>query len=298
MGNLKGGYFLEHLEQLGIEPYEKAIALLRRLRTEEIKTAVVSSSTNCSAVLAAAGIDQLFDVQVDGTDVTRLKLQGKPTPDAFLEAARRLGVEPSRAIVMEDSIAGVEAGRSGRFRLVIGVDRSGQWQRLRDAGADAVVTDLAQVQVSEEPPSTWSLVFDEFSPPQEGIRESLCTLGNGYFATRGAAAWSVTDAAHYPGTYLAGGYNRLRTDIAGRVVENEDLVNFPNWLALDLRIGGEEWFDVRSVKLLSYRQELDLRRGMLLRSISFEDSQGHSQGASSCLDVRNAFGVIGIVTDC
>lgn len=274
LGNLKGEYFLEHLEQHGVESYEKAVALLRTLRTEEIKTAVVSSSTNCSAVLAAAGIVQLFDVQVDGTDVTRLKLQGKPAPDAFLEAARRLGVEPSRTIVVEDAIAGVEAGRSGRFGLVIGIDRKGQGQALRDAGADAVVTDLAQIQVSEEPPSTWSLVFDEFNPAQEGIRESLCTLGNGYFATRGAAAWSVTDAAHYPGTYLSGGYNRLRTAIAGRMVENEDLVNFANWLALDFRIDGEEWFDLRSVKLLSYRQELDLRRGMLLRSINFEDSQG------------------------
>jgi len=282
LGNLKGGYFLQHLKQHGVEPYETAIELLRTLRTQEIRTAVVSSSTNCTAVLVAAGIVQLFDAQVDGTDVTRLKLQGKPAPDAFLEAARRLGVEPSRAIVVEDAIAGVAAGRSGRFGLVIGVDRSGHGQALRDAGADAVVTDLAQVQVSEEPPSAWSLVFDDFNPAQEGIRESLCTLGNGYFATRGAAAWSVTDAVHYPGTYLAGGYNRLRTDIAGRVVENEDLVNFSNWLALDFCIDGEEWFDVRSVKLLSYRQELDLRRGMLLRSISFE----HGQGRHSTLKER------------
>ena len=85
---------------------------------------------------------------------------------------------------------------------------------------------------------------------------------------------AVADDIHYPGTYLAGGYNRLRTDIAGRVVENEDLVNFPNWLALEFRIADQDWFDARTVKLLSYRQELDLRRGMLLRSISFEDGQG------------------------
>ena len=82
------------------------------------------------------------------------------------------------------------------------------------------------------------MVFEGFDPAQEGIREALCSLGNGYFATRGAAAGAVADDVHYPGTYLAGGYNRLRTDIAGRVVENEDLVNFPNWLALEFRIAG------------------------------------------------------------
>ena len=274
LGNLKDRYFLEHLEQHGVEPYEAAIALVRTLRAQEIKTAVVSSSNNCAAVLEAAGIAQLFDARVDGTDITRLELKGKPAPDAFLEAARRLGAEPSRAVVVEDAIAGVEAGRAGRFGCVIGVDRSGQAQALREAGADVVVTDLAQVQVAAEPPSAWSLVFEGFDPAQEGIREALCTLGNGYFATRGAAAGAVADDIHYPGTYLAGGYNRLRTDIAGRVVENEDLVNFPNWLALEFRIAEQDWFDARTVKLLSYRQELDLRRGMLLRSISFEDGQG------------------------
>ncbi|MDA1275549.1 MAG: beta-phosphoglucomutase family hydrolase [Verrucomicrobia bacterium] len=274
LGKLKDRYFLEHLEQHGIEPYETAIALVRKLRAEEIKTAVVSSSNNCAAVLDAAGIAQLFEARVDGKEVTRLELKGKPAPDAFLEAARRLGVEPSRAVVVEDAIAGVQAGHSGQFGCVIGVDHRGHTKALHDAGADVVVTDLAQVGVAVEPPSAWSLVFEGFDPAQEGIRETLCTLGNGYSATRGAAAGAVADDIHYPGTYLAGGYNRLRTDIAGRVVENEDLVNFPNWLALEFRIAEQDWFDARAVKLLSYRQELDLRRGVLLRSVSFEDGQG------------------------
>ncbi len=273
LGNLKDRYFLRHMEQYGIELYEESIALVRTLRAEKIKTAVVSSSNNCAAVLEAAGIAQLFDARVDGTDVTRLELEGKPAPDAFLEAARRVGAAPSRAVVVEDAIVGVEAGRAGRFGCVIGVDRGGRAQALRDAGADVVVTDLAQVRVGVEPPSAWSLVFEGFDPAQEGIREALCTLGNGYFATRGATAGAVADDVHYPGTYLAGGYNRLRTDIAGRVVENEDLVNFPNWLALDFRIADGVWFDARTVKLLSYRQELDLRRGLLLREIRFEDGQ-------------------------
>jgi trehalose/maltose hydrolase-like predicted phosphorylase len=234
----------------------------------------VSSSNNCAAVLEAAEISQLFDARVDGTDLTRLELKGKPAPDAFLEAARRLGTEPSRAVVVEDAIAGVEAGHVGRFGLVIGVDRSSQSRALRRAGADAVVTDLAQVQVAVEPPSAWSLVYEAFDPAREGMREALCALGNGYFATRGTAAWARADGIHYPGTYLAGGYNRLHTNIAGRLVENEDLVNLPNWLALELSIADEDWFDERRVKLLSYRQELDLRRGMLLRSLTFEDGRG------------------------
>ncbi|HEX6297535.1 MAG TPA: beta-phosphoglucomutase family hydrolase [Burkholderiales bacterium] len=274
LGKSKDRYFLQRLEQNGVEPYEAAVALVRNLRAQAVKTAVVSSSNNCAAVLEAAGITRLFDARVDGTDITRLELEGKPAPDAFLEAARRLGVEASRAVVVEDAIAGVEAGRAGRFGCVIGVDRSGHAQALRDAGADVVVTGLAQVRVSGEPPSAWSLVFEGFDPAQEGIREALCTLGNGYFATRGAAAGAVADGIHYPGTYLAGGYNQLRTDVAGRIIENEDLVNCPNWLALEFRTAGQDWFDARTVKLLSYRQELDLRRGMLLRSISFEDGQG------------------------
>ena len=274
LGKLKDQYFLQHLEQHGVELYEASIALVRKLRAQEIKTAVVSSSNNCAAVLEAADIAQLFDTRVDGTDVTRLELKGKPAPDAFLEAARRLGVEPARAVVVEDAIAGVEAGRAGRFGCVIGVDRRGHSSALREAGADIVVTDMGQVQVAEEPASAWSLVFEDFDPAHEGIREALCTLGNGYFATRGAAAGAVADDIHYPGTYLACGYNRLRTDIAGRVVENEDLVNFPNWLALGLRIADQDWFDARAVTILSYRQELDLRHDMLLRHISFEDVQG------------------------
>ncbi|HEY7557449.1 MAG TPA: beta-phosphoglucomutase family hydrolase [Candidatus Binatia bacterium] len=274
LGDLKDQYFTEQLEQRGVEPYEAAIDLVRALRAQEIKTAVVSSSNNCAAVLEAARIAQLFDARVDGIEITRLALKGKPAPDAFLEAARRLKVEPARAVVVEDAIAGVEAGRAGRFGCVIGVDRGGQSQALREAGADVVVTSLAQVKIATEPPSAWSLVYEGFDPAREGIREALCALGNGFFATRAAMSWSMADDVHYPGTYLACGYNRLRTEIAGWVVENEDLVNFPNWLALDFRIADEDWFGLRTVSILSYRQELDLRRGMLFRSLRFEDRQG------------------------
>ncbi|HEX6994475.1 MAG TPA: beta-phosphoglucomutase family hydrolase [Gammaproteobacteria bacterium] len=274
LGRRKDRYFLEQLARRGVETFRSSIELVRTLRDHDVKTAVVSSSRNCKAVLDAAGIGELFDARVDGLDLERHGLEGKPAPDAFLEAARRLDVEPERAVVVEDALAGVAAGRAGGFGLVVGVDRAGRSQALRDAGADAVVHDLCQVQVAVEPPSAWSLVYEQFDPAHEGTREALCALGNGYFATRAAAPWARADGVHYPGTYIAGGYNRLRTDVAGRTVENEDLVNFPNWLPLTFRIGGGDWFDLGRVRILEYRQELDLRRGMLLRRVRFEDDSG------------------------
>jgi beta-phosphoglucomutase family hydrolase len=274
LGERKDGYFLEELRKRGVAPYEAAIELVQTLRKHHILTAVVTSSVNGVLVLETAGIADLFDTRVDGNDLVRLGLQGKPAPDAFLEAARRLGAEPARAVVVEDAVAGVQAGRAGGFGLVIGVDRIGQSQALRSAGAHEVVSHLGQVRVTPELPSAWSLVYEDFDPAREGMREALCALGNGYLTVRGAPPWARADAVYYPGTYLAGGYNRLRTPVAGRIVENEDLVNFPDALALDLRIGDSDWFDLRATNILSYRQELDLRGGMLLRTIRFEDDHG------------------------
>jgi beta-phosphoglucomutase family hydrolase len=280
LGKLKDQYFTERLALQGVERYEGAIALVRTLRSHDVRVGVVSSSNNCAAVLEAAGISQLFEARVDGLDVTRLALEGKPAPDAFLEGARRVSAEPARTIVIEDALAGVQAGRAGGFGLVIGVDRLGQSQALREAGADVVVPTLAQIQMALEPPSTWVLSYDAFDPAREGMRESLCTLGNGYFETRSAVPWGRANGVHYPGTYLAGGYNRLRTAVAGRVVENEDLVNFPNWPAIDFRIAGERWFDLQAVTLLSYREEFDLRRGLLSRTVRFEDVNGRCTALS------------------
>ncbi len=123
---------------------------------------------------------------------------------------------------------------------------------------------------------TWSLVQEFFDPEAEGLREALCALGNGYFVTRGAAAESAADDVHYPGTYLAGGYNRLQTDVAGHTIENEDLVNMPNWVSLSFRIDGGPWFNLREVEILSYRQELDIESALLLRDVHFRDLQGRA----------------------
>ncbi|MFC2041999.1 trehalose-phosphatase, partial [Chloroflexota bacterium] len=130
---------------------------------------------------------------------------------------------------------------------------------------------LAETEVSR---GIWMLSYEGYDPEQEGLRETLCTLGNGYFATRGAATESGADGIHYPGTYIAGCYNRLKTDIAGRTIENECMVNAPNWLSVTFRIDDGDWFDVEKMDILEYRQKLNLHQGVLSRLVRFADAQG------------------------
>ncbi|MDQ3540519.1 MAG: glycoside hydrolase family 65 protein [Chloroflexota bacterium] len=120
----------------------------------------------------------------------------------------------------------------------------------------------------------WVLAWDQFEPEQEGKREALCTLGNGYLASRGAAPESRVDSTHYPGTYVSGLYNRLSAEADGTPVEFESIVQIPNWLPLRWRIEGGEWIDLKAVTILTFRQELELRRGVLSRSIRIEDGHG------------------------
>jgi len=536
LGNRKNRLFTDHLREERVEVYPSSIDLLENLRHRGFRIAVATSSKNRKEVLDAAGASDLFEAEVDGIDIESLDMRGKPDPDMFLEAARRLGVDPGKCVVFEDAISGVQAGSRGNFGLVVGVNREDQREALAEAGADIVVDDLSEInvevaiddlpnalasldeiedgikekqvvvfldydgtltpivprpedailhddmretllelvgqctvaavsgrglkavkdficiddlcyagshgfeiegpgglkrehdealrflpmldeaeqrleelladipgsqverkkysiathyrnveeglvgrvgeivnQVAQQFPdlrksegkkvyelqpdidwhkgkaidwllnaldlahpnvipfyigdditdedafdelkaqgvtivvgegprntkaqyslkdtdeveiflekltsflageSTWLMVNEGYDPEQEKLREALCTLGNGYFATRGAAPESAAGGAHYPGTYLAGGYNRLRTDIAGRTIANEDLVNLPNWLCLSFRIPGEDWFNLESVDILSYSQELDIRKGVLHRMVHFRDGKG------------------------
>jgi trehalose 6-phosphate phosphatase len=150
LGNKKNRYFLTQLEKGWVEVYPTSVDLIRKLRSRDFKTAIVSSSANCGEVLDAAEIADLFDAKVDGVDSEEQGLRGKPAPDIFIEAARRVGVEPQRAIVVEDAISGVEAGKNGRFGCVIGVDRGRQAEDLKSGGADVVVKDLDEIAVGEE----------------------------------------------------------------------------------------------------------------------------------------------------
>jgi len=122
----------------------------------------------------------------------------------------------------------------------------------------------------------WDFIFEGYDPQHEKLRESLCTVGNGCFATRGAAPESKADQVHYPGTYAAGVYNRLVDDISGTAIDNESLVNLPSWLALTFRVDGGSWFDIDAVRVLSYRQTLDLRGAVLTREVRFCDEAGRT----------------------
>lgn len=144
LGNRKDGYFEQALRERGVETFPEAVSLVRDARAHGLKTAVVSSSMNCAPILERAGILGLFDARVDGVEAERLRLPGKPAPDTFLEAARRLRVPPGDAVVVEDAISGVEAGKRGGFR-VVGVDEEGHGDALREHGADLVVSHLGEL---------------------------------------------------------------------------------------------------------------------------------------------------------
>ncbi|WP_227981992.1 trehalose-phosphatase [Nocardia spumae] len=544
LGNGKDEEFLARIAESGVPVFDTTVALVHRLRAAGVRTAVFSASRNAARILEAAGIGDLFAVRVDGVVAEELGLAGKPDPATLVLAAARLEAEPERTVVVEDAEAGVAAGRRGGFGLVVGIDRTGDTDRLADYGADVVVDDAARVDVrsgfqrlSEVPdalecwPSivdvvegervavlldfdgtvsdivadpnaavpvvgvrdalaglakccpvaivsgrdlddlrervgvqgiwyagshgfeltdpdgavhvhdagpqaeqaltgaatdltgrlreiagvvvehkrfavavhhrrvapeavaevvgtvhdvarryrlrvttgrkvtelrpdvdwdkgralgwildhltlpvtavylgddltdedafdaidvtgipivvrhddigdrrtaarfaldnperaaelldrlagllagesgwaaadSWSLTYSGYDPASERLREALCAVGNGYLVTRGAAPESVATGHHYPGTYIAGVYNRLSDEIAGRTVENESLVNLPNWLALSWRVGDGAWFDPDSAELLDYTQEFDLRRAVLTRRMRYRDPAG------------------------
>lgn len=141
----KNELFLRRLAAEGVTVYPGSLRFLRWAARAGLRRAVVSSSANCRAVLDAGGIADLFDARVDGATATRRHLRGKPAPDTYLAAAADLGVAPAAAAVFEDALAGVEAGRAGRFGWVVGVDRVGQAAALAEHGADQVVGDLGEL---------------------------------------------------------------------------------------------------------------------------------------------------------
>jgi beta-phosphoglucomutase family hydrolase len=145
LGNRKNEIVLQLIREQGVEAYEGSVKYVKAARDAGLHRAVVSSSTNCHDVLVAAGIADLFELRVDGVVAEREHLKGKPEPDTFLAAAHKLGAEPAAAAVFEDALAGVAAGRAGNFGCVVGVDRVGQADAIREHGADLVVSDLAEL---------------------------------------------------------------------------------------------------------------------------------------------------------
>ena len=145
LGTRKNELVLDLIQQGGVEVYEGSVRFVEAVRDAGLRRAVVSASKNCQAVLAAAGIEALFEVRIDGILAADKHLRGKPAPDLFLAAAAVLGINPAHCAVFEDALSGVEAGRAGGFGWVVGVDRVGQAEALRRHGADRVVNDLSEL---------------------------------------------------------------------------------------------------------------------------------------------------------
>jgi trehalose/maltose hydrolase-like predicted phosphorylase/beta-phosphoglucomutase-like phosphatase (HAD superfamily) len=290
--------------------FPDALRFILAVRHAGIRVAAASSSKNAKLFLERIRLDtfaaeqrldydfirprmtleELFDADISGRDFPK----GKPDPAIFLVAAQELDCRPAACFVIEDATSGVQAAKAGGM-AAIGVARLDDRDLLVEAGADLVVPTLDDVALTmlaegrleerraaaelrrrrtERPPSVWTLVYDGFDPGRQGLREALCAVGNGYFVTRGAFPEALADGVHYPGTYVAGLYNRLQTEIAGRTVENEDLVNVPNWLPFGFRVADGPWFDMQQADVLDHRLELDLRQGTLTRYLRWQDSDG------------------------
>jgi len=282
LGNWKNQLFNQLIDDGLLELYPATMDLIYKLREFGIRIGVASSSKNTRRVLSSTDIEHLFDACVDGISSLEWDLCGKPAPDIFLKTAEILDVSPYRSVVVEDALVGVQAARDGNFGLVLGVARKDNAAALLAEGADLVVHDLSEMDVEqivrwfEEglPAAQWSIHFRGYDPEREGMREALLAVGNGYCGTRGAMEEAAPDGPNYPGTYVAGVYNTLQSEIAGRSIENEDMVNLPNWLATSIRIENEKWLDVNSCDVETLDRKLNMRSGELTRTLEWKDASG------------------------
>lgn len=279
LGNRKNVLFKKLLKSSEVGVFISTIDFIRELKSKGIKIGVASSSESCREILTKAGLPDLFEAYVDGLVSKKLNLKGKPEPDIFLTACDRLGADRRRCIIVEDAVSGVRAGARGGFGLVVGVDRQNKGKCLEANGADIVVKDLGELNFEliekffreKRENERWSVFYNNYSPKKEPSRETLCTVGNGYFGTRGAVEESRANNINYPGTYIAGVYNKLKTKITGRLIENEDMVNCPNWLPLTFKVGGSDWIDLNEVEIISFKRTLNLKKGVLLRKVIIKD---------------------------
>jgi len=284
LGNRKNVVFNEILDRDGVKLYDSTVALIHELKREGIRIGVASSSKNCKPVLEAAGLLELFETRVDGVVSAELGLQGKPEPDIFTTACDNLGVDYDTSVIVEDAVSGVQAGRKGNFGFTLGIAREENTRELLINGADIVVEDLSElggIRGIDEWFETgldedcWSIVYHDYDPVKEKSREALMTVGNGYFGTRGAFEECNAGKQNYPGTYMAGMFNRRVSKVGDRDIENEDFVNCPNWLPVTFRIGEGEWMDPNKLKILSIDRRLSFRDGLLSKEMLVEDDAGN-----------------------
>lgn len=282
LGNKKNDAFNEVLDKEGVEVYQSTVDFMRFLKENDLRVGVASSSKNCRKVLVKAGLMDLVETVVDGTDSVRLNLNGKPEADIFTTAADNLGVSYHESIVFEDAVSGVQAGKAGNFGLVLGLAREENIQELKAAGADIVVEDFDDLKVeglikwfeNGLDKEAWSIAYHEYDAVKEKSRESLLTIGNGYFGTRGAMEEVSADQKHYPGTYIAGLYNRLKSPVGDREVENEDFVNIPNWTSIQFKIEDSDWWDYKTAKFSKYKKSLCLKTGVFSKELVVDIPDG------------------------
>ncbi len=281
LGNRKNEAFNEVLQRDGVEVYESTVSLIRELIENGISVGVASSSKNCKAVLERAGILDLFETRVDGEVSVDLGLKGKPEPDIFTTAADNLWAHYDKSVVVEDAVSGVQAGAKGNFGLVLGIAREENEKELKTNGADIVVKDIDEIGLTgiekwfaegiEK--DNWSITYNDYVPEKEKTRETLLTIGNGYFGTRGAMEETDAGDHNYPGTYIAGLYNRLVSKVGDRDVENEDFVNCPNWLKIQVNLNFDSPVDINQTKIVEIERKLDLKSGLFTRSMIIRDER-------------------------
>ena len=282
LGNRKNQVFTDILIKEGPEVFQSTVDFIKNLKARGIRIGIASSSRNCKLILELANLEDLFETRVDGEVSLELGLKGKPNPDIFTTAAANLGLHPHDCVVVEDAISGVQAGSAGNFGLVLGIAREIEGMKLAEEGADIVVRDLGEISVDEVfewfendlVKDGWNLSYASFRPEEEKLRETLTAIGNGYLGTRGAYEGSKASQNHYPGTYLAGIFNKIPSGVHGETIYNNDFVNCPNWLPIEFRICCGDFIDPFEQKILSYRHELDIRNAVMSRDMVFQDNLG------------------------
>ncbi|MEM9162472.1 MAG: trehalose-phosphatase [Cyanobacteria bacterium P01_F01_bin.4] len=253
LGNRKNAVFLALIHQQGVDVYKDAVEQIQRWRSQGVKIAVVSASRNCEAILAAAGIRQLFYVKVDGVDAERLQLQGKPAPDTFLQAAKELEVSPQNAVILEDAISGVQAGRAGQFGLVVGVARNSSGADLKAQGADRVVQNLRELSDLIVKPLPSALAH--FPALQQRLEHHRLALFLDYDGT-------LTPIVRRPeAAHLSEEMRSHLTDLARQmlvaIVSGRDLADVQQMVQIDtLYYAGSHGFDMAGPDHLRQQQPL------------------------------------------
>lgn len=293
----KNDRYLELLETEEIKTFQSTIELMRAAKEQGLRIGIGSSSKNARLLLEKAGIADLPEVVIDGVYLEENEIDGKPAPYIFQEGAKALGVSCSRAVVVEDAVKGVQAGKSGNFGLVVGIARKENSRELKRAGADIVVEDMDTCQLdridqwfnTELAKEGWRLQYNDFKKPSGAMtdkeveqvrkearkRQALLSVGNGYMCSRGANEEpSVNNDISYPGTYIAGVYNEIPSEVSGREIYNEDLVNCPNWHAITFKVDDGEWFEPHESDVVSSQRELDMQSGILKRHLIVRDDEG------------------------